>query len=167
MEITIVPPAEPLPCERAWAMSMTIRSFKGRREVEAHLFRPAWPEAEEQDADLSGLVDASSGPEADRTGSRRVILESFTTAERDQLAAYLREHYASRLAGVRCVPLEFPVPAGLTPLSAMDEGKSIGLIRFERIPHFHLPFPVRGLYDLSQHRPIVESSAQVEDGAGD
>ncbi len=164
MEINILSPAAPLPVTRAWVMSMTIRSFKGRRDVEVHLFRPSWSEAEEAALDSHGLIGEplSPGTSGDPSGSRRIILEAFTTEERDQLVAYLKEHYASRLTGLVCAPLDFPVPLGLTPLSAMDEGKSIGLIRFERIPHYQLPFPTRGLYDLSQHRPIVDAQAQAE-----
>lgn len=171
MEIHILSPAAPLPVQRAWVLSMSIRSFKGRRDVEVHLFRPAWS-AEEEEAlaaalegpGQAGIIGEPLAPGAggDPSGSRRIILEAFTAGERDQIVDYLKTHYTSRLSGLTCAPLDFPVPLGLTPLSAMDEGKSIGLIRFERIPHFALPFPVRGLYDLGQHRPIVDAVAQAE-----
>ena len=164
MEINILSPAAPLPVQRSWVMSMTIRSFKGRRDVDVHLFRPSWSEDEEASLDAASLIGDPLTPDStgDPSGSRRIILEAFTAQERDQLVAYLKEHYASRLTGLTCAPLDFPVPLGLTPLSAMDEGKSIGLIRFERIPHFQLPFAVRGLYDLSQHRPMVDALAQTQ-----
>ena len=46
-------------------------------------------------------------------------------------------------------------------LSDLSEGKSIGFIHFERIPHFKLGIALRGFYDLSQHPPIVETEANA------
>jgi hypothetical protein len=161
MEINLYEAEGELPTNRAYALSMTIKSFKGRRDVEAHLFRPEWDQAEEAsynwDTLLGPPVDASVP--ADPLSSRKVILESFTQAERDQLVLYLSEHYADRLEFIESAPLEFPVPMGLPALSDMAEGKGVGLIRFEKVPHFNLDFPVHALYDLSRHRPLVEEGA--------
>ena len=158
MDIQITATETPTPCPRAWALTMTIRTFKGRRDVEVHLFRPAWDPAEENDRDWGMLVGgALNGEEAaDPASARRIILESFTARERDQIIDYLKAHYTSRLTGVFAAPLPFPVPQGMPALSDLDEGKSIGFIRFEKIGHFDLPFAMRGLYDLSRHRPIVD-----------
>jgi hypothetical protein len=156
MELRIAEAHAPLPVDRAFALSMTIRSFKGRRDVEAHLFRHTWDPAEEAAFDWNALLGPCIEGAADPESSRKVILEAFTRQERDQIIAYLTEHYASRLSAIDSAPLGFPVPRGLPPLCGLDEGKSIGFIRFEKIPHFHLPLALRGLYDLSQHRPIVE-----------
>ncbi|WP_022662696.1 hypothetical protein [Paucidesulfovibrio longus] len=157
MEVTVLTPETAPPCERCCAVSMIIKSFKGRRDVEVHLFRPVGNE-EEKRYDWSKLVgpllpEAPCPPES----SRKVILESFTVRERDRIINYLKEQYATRLKALRSRPLEFPVPGGLPALSDLDESKSIGLIRFERIPSYSLDIPLHGLYDLSQHPPIVDA----------
>lgn len=162
MEIEIIAPTSPLPIDRAYALSMTIKSFKGRREVDVHLFRHAWDPEEEEAIDWDKLLAApgmSEAPEA--AGSRRVVLEALTKDERDRVVAYLKEHYANRLSAVISGPIPFPVPIGLMALSDLSEGKSIGFIHFERIPHFNLGVPLRGFYDLSQHPPIVETEANA------
>lgn len=162
MEIEIIAPTSPLPIDRAYALSMTIKSFKGRRDVDVHLFRHAWDPEEEEAIDWDKLLAApgmSEAPEA--AGSRRVVLEALTKDERDRVVAYLKEHYANRLSAVISGPIPFPVPVGLMALSDLSEGKSIGFIHFERIPHFNLGVPLRGFYDLSQHPPIVETEANA------
>lgn len=160
MEINIIAPERPLPIDRAHAVSMTIKSFKGRRDVEVHLFRSAWDPEEEEAIDWDKLLAAQGMGEApEAAGSRRVILEALMPAERDAIIAYLKEHYASRLSAIFSAPIPFPVPIGLMALSDISEGKSIGFIHFERIPHFNLGFALRGFYDLSQHPPIVETEA--------
>jgi len=162
VDIMITPAQSPLPIDRAYALSMTIKSFKGRRDVEVHLFRHAWDPEEERAVDWDRVLAApglSEAPEA--AGSRHVVLEALTLAERDQVVAYLKEHYASRLATIASAPLPFPVPVGLTALSDLNAGKTIGFIYFERIPHFKLGLALRGFYDLSQHPPIVETAASA------
>lgn len=160
MEINIIAPERPLPIDRAHAVSMTIKSFKGRRDVEVHLFRSAWDPEEEEAIDWDKLLAAQGMGEApEAAGSRRVILEALMPAERDAIIAYLKEHYANRLSAIFSAPIPFPVPIGLMALSDISEGKSIGFIHFERIPHFNLGFALRGFYDLSQHPPIVETEA--------
>ena len=162
MDIQIIPAGDDLPIDRAIALSMTIKSFKGRRDVDVHLFRHAWDPEEEPAMDWDRLLGAQGMDEApEAEGSRHVVLESFTAAERDQIIAYLKQHYADKLKSVFSAPIPFPVPVGLTALSSISEGKSVGFIHFERIPHFDLKFTVRGLYDLSQHRPIVETEASA------
>lgn len=162
MEIDIVAPTSSLPIDRAFALSMTIKSFKGRRDVDVHLFRHSWDPEEEEAVDWDSILAApgmSQSPEA--AGSRHVVLEALTEEERDRVLAYLKEHYASRLTAIHSGPLPFPVPVGLAALSDLTEGKSIGFIHFERIPHFKLGIALRGFYDLSQHPPIVETEASA------
>jgi len=162
VDIVIIPPDAPLPIDRAFALSMTIKSFKGRRDVEVHLFRSAWDPEEEEAIDWDALLaqrGMSEAPEA--AGSRHVILEALTLEERDNIVAYLKEHYASRLAAIVSGVIPFPVPVGLTALSDMSEGKTIGFIHFERIPHFTLGVALRGFYDLGQHPPIVETETSA------
>ena len=162
MEIDIVAPTSPLPIDRAFAMSMTIKSFKGRRDVDVHLFRHSWDSEEEQAIDWDALLAAPGMSEAaEAAGSRHVVLEALTEDERDEVLAYLKEHYASRLTAIHSCAIPFPVPVGLTALSDLTEGKSIGFIHFERIPHFKLGIALRGFYDLSQHPPIVETETNA------
>ncbi|SNR60693.1 hypothetical protein SAMN04488503_0310 [Humidesulfovibrio mexicanus] len=162
MDITLIAPDRPLPIDRAYALSMTIKSFKGRRDVEVHLFRSAWDPEEEEAVDWDKLLAAQNMSEApEASGSRHVVLEALTVEERDKAVAYLKEHYASRLSGVFSAPIPFPVPIGLVALSDLTEGKSIGFIHFERIPHFNLGFALRGFYDLAQHAPIVGTESNA------
>lgn len=101
----------------------------------------------------------SETPEA--AGSRKVVLEALTSDERDQIVGYLKEHYASRLSAISSAPIPFPVPIGLMALSEINVGKTIGFIYFDRIPHYTLGIPLRGFYDLGQHRPIVETAGNA------
>lgn len=157
MEITVIePPAQP-PVDRAFALSMVIKSFKGRRDVEVHLFRPDWDPVEEAAYDWDALLGAPlEGGPASSEQTRKVLLEAFTAEERDRIIDYLKDQYATRLASIAAVPLDLPVPVGLPPLCSLSEGKDIGFIRFEKIPSYSLDIPMRGFYDLSRHRPLVE-----------
>ncbi|MDD4649431.1 MAG: hypothetical protein PHO79_05365 [Desulfoplanes sp.] len=160
MQIEILDSKHPLPIERGYVLSMVIRSFKGRRDVEVHLYRSAWPEDEMASYDwatiLGGTIERKNSGPADPDGSKKLLMEAFTREERDMIISYLSEKYASRLSKITAAPLGFPIPQGLNPLSSFPEGKTIGTIKLDKIPTYPLPFHVRGLYDLSQHRPIVE-----------
>ena len=149
MEIAINTPASPLPCERAYSLSMVIRSFKGRRDVDVHLFRSRWTPDEEANTDFAALVRSGSG-------SRSVILESFTAAERDLIVNYLKEQYSTRLTAIASNPLSFPVPEGLAGFTEIQPGKDAGFIEFEKIPSYPLEFPLMGYYDLSLHPPLTD-----------
>jgi len=159
MEITIVPVTDTLPVERAFVISMVIKSFKGRRDVEVHLFHAGPHESELETAEgviWDDLVD-SGHPKADKSVETfKIILEAFTEAERDQVIEYLKNRYEGRVSQINACTLSFPIPQGMPPLSAAPEGKTIGFIRFESTPHYTLPFTVHGLYDLSQHEPLVQ-----------
>ncbi|MGE4552667.1 MAG: hypothetical protein AB7D57_06120 [Desulfovibrionaceae bacterium] len=156
MEFLVIDPVAPLPVDRAWTLAMTIMSFKGRRDVQVHLFRPAWDPAEEAALPWDELLgEPMPGAPGDAASARRVVLESFTPAERDQVLAFLKTQYATRLSRLESRPLSFPVPVGLPALSDVTEGKNIGLIRFEKIPSCHLTVPLHGLYNLAQHPPLV------------
>lgn len=155
MDITIETAQAPLPVDRAYTLSMVIKSFKGRRDVEVHLFRGQW-----DDSDTTLNWSELIGPpmdatHTDPTGSQIMILEAFTDAERNKIVNYLKEQYSTRLTGIRSTPLNFPVPAGLAGLSQVEPGKTMGFIEFEKIPSYPLDIPLKGYYDLSQHPPIV------------
>lgn len=158
MELNVYTAETPLPVERAYVISMVIKSFKGRRNVEVHLFRPEFDPQEEQSYDWDTLLGDPVHPEleVDLQKSKRIILESFTKEERDQIVEYLKERYANRLERIESGPLDLPVPLGIPPLSSIPGGKTIGFIHFEAVPNYTLTFPVHGFYDLAQHKPLVE-----------
>jgi hypothetical protein len=161
MHIDTIEPNQSLPVDRGYVLSMVIRTFKGRRDVEVHLYRAAWDEAEmtayDWDQLLGGTIQRKDEQSTDPDGSKKVLLEAFTRDERDQIIAYLSQRYASRLTKITAAPLGFPIPRGLVPLSSFPEGKTIGTIKLDKIPNYSLSFPVRGLYDLSRHKPLVEA----------
>ena len=149
-------------CPRGYVATICIRVFKGRRDVLVHLFRPDWTSDEGTDYPWPELVQEDPGIDrsTSRGNSRAVLLESFTREEMNQIVEYLGIRYADRLTRISINSLEFPLPAGLLPLSSMPEGKDIGRIRFEIVPRYPLPFAVHGLYDLSQHKPMDQGMTQ-------
>lgn len=158
MDINIQNPEYPLPVDRAYVVSIVIKSFKGRKDVDVHLFRPDWDESEMENYDWSKLLGRplEPGMSMDPVGSRKTLLECFTKEERDRVVDYLKTRYHDRVSSITSRCIDFPIPLGLKPLSEIPEGKDIGKIRFEKIPNYTLPFSVHGLFDLSQHKPIVE-----------
>ena len=157
MDINIIAPNYDPPSDHAHSISITIKSFKGRRNVEVHLFRSKWKANDEQNLDWKDLIGPPIEPSmTDKSGSKKIIMESFTIDERDLIINYLKEQYSTRLMSIRSTPLSFPVPAGLTGLSEIEAGKTIGFIEFDKIPSYPLDIPIKGLYDLGQHPPIVE-----------
>lgn len=146
-----------LPCPRGRTAQITITSFKGRKNVDVHLFRPDVTAEEGASWPWEALVEPGD-PEA-VAQTREVILESFTDRELDAVVDYIAARYGERLAALRTAALPFPLPPGIRPLRAMPEGKDIGRIRFEMVPGYTLPFPVHGLYNLAQHEPIEAPDA--------
>ncbi len=157
MEVNMVSPQEDLPLERAYVVTMVIESFKGRRDVEVHLYRPDWDPQEEQLYDWTRILGtALEHMSQDEERSKQVIMEAFTPNERDELVNYLKQRYADRLKVINSAPLSFPVPQGLMPLSEMPEGENYGRIALSKVPNYPLSFPVQGFYDLSAHPPILQ-----------
>lgn len=163
MDINIVAPDREPPVPRAHVLTMTIKSFKGRRNVEVHLYRAAWDPKEMDQYDWDTLLGGVEHPESgiDPENSRKVLLEAFTAEERDQVVAYLQHRYGSKLESIASCTLNFPIPRGLAALSDVAEGKSIGRMRMETVPQYVLPFPVHGLFDLNQHEPILEANGRT------
>jgi hypothetical protein len=155
MEIDIIPPRTESPPPYVHSLSMVIKSFKGRRNVQVHLFRAAWNPKDETALPWDTLLTDRLEGQADEPG-RRVVMEAFTDDERDRIVNYLKEQYSTRLTAIRSTPLTFPVPAGLAGLSQADPGKGAGFIDFAKIPSYSLDIPLKGFYDLSGHLPIVE-----------
>jgi len=136
---------------------MIIRSFKGRRDVEVHLFRCRWNRTEEAQSDYTGLVEQDTAtPGTVLPEGRKVILESFTADERDLIVNYLKGQYSTRLTAIKANPLTFPVPACLAGFTEVQPGKDAGFIEFEKIPSYPLDFPLKGYFDLSRHLPLVD-----------
>jgi hypothetical protein len=157
MKVNIVSPEKTLPLDRAFVVNIVIRSFKGRRDVEVHLYRPVWDKSEEKEYKWDLLIAQSPGRirHDELNKSRHVVMELFTVAERDALVDYLRQRYSEKIVRINSTPMSFPVPEGLMPLSSLPENEDHGRIMFERIPNYTLPFPVHGFYDLSSHSPIL------------
>lgn len=150
------------PTDRIYTISVTIRSFKGRKNVQVHLFRSDIPEDELQDPNVLICIDTDCEKyklEPHLTGrlddTKQMILESFTQDEADAIVAYLEKRYHSRLGELQVMPLTFPVPQGTMPLATIPEGKSMGFIRFDKVTDYPLSFAFRGFYDLDQHEPNI------------
>lgn len=157
MEINIMSAETSLPLERAHVITMTIRTFKGRRDVDVHLFRSGWDESESTTLDWNTLLGPPIDPSmTSPDGSKKVLMEAFTEEERDTIINYLKDQYPTRITAIASAPLQFPIPLGLPALSDMKEGKSIGFIDFSKIPSYPLTLPLKGLYDLSQHKPLID-----------
>ncbi|MFW5730613.1 MAG: hypothetical protein ACOCV7_03090 [Desulfonatronovibrionaceae bacterium] len=156
MQINVAEPDNGLPVDRAYIVNIVIKSFKGRKDVEVHLYRPFWDESEEDLYDWDRAVAQDpSRTRAEFGRSRQVVLESFTPDERDRLIEYLQTRYIQRISTINSAFLSFPVPSGLMPLSMMPENENFGRIKFDQIPNYSLEFPVHGFYDLSAHSPII------------
>jgi hypothetical protein len=158
MKLNIITSQNELPVKKGYMISLNIKNLKGHKDVEVHLFLPEWNEKEAKSYDWSKLLGDPIDRNApvDPISSRKVLLESFTIEERDIILDYMKKRYVSRLSAINSRPLDFPIPLGLIPLSEIPEDDDIGCIRFEEIPNYTLPFPVHGLYILSQHEPIEE-----------
>lgn len=162
MEIDIVEGQEKMPVDRCWSVTVVIKSFKGRKDVEVHLFRPDWDYLEEETYDWNDILGDPMHPDmdADMGSGRKLVMESFTPEERDLIVGYFKERYEGKLSSIHACPIDFPVPLGIPALCDLTEGKDIGFILFDKIPNYTLPFVIRGFFDLSQHPPIVEAQQQ-------
>ena len=158
MQIKVAEPDRPTPVSRAHVISIVIKSFKGRKNVDVHLFRSDWDESEKDDYDWDEILGAPDSPQKSTASdsSRQFLLEAFTEEERDQLIEYLQRRYESKISSIQSNVLSFPLPLGITPLSSVEESGDLGIMRFEKIPNYSLPFSVHGIYDLSRHEPISD-----------
>jgi hypothetical protein len=162
MEHVIIPAPPDAPLDRIYIITLTMHTFKGRRHVEAHLFRAEPDPAELISLRNKGLVGkpcADQGdnqqPHGTEDDALQTVLEAFTAEEGNLLLDYLKERYAEQISRVTVCPLELPVPLGVVPLSAIPEGKTMGFIRFDAVRDYPLPFAVRAFYDLDAHEPLV------------
>lgn len=165
MQTYIIPAEEGTAIDRVYSISITIRTFKGRRNVEAHVFRHNPEMAEAADYDWNSLVGPPMDPAnpGEIEDVKRTLLETFTTEERDAVVAYLAERYGSRLECITACPVELPIPLGVMPLSSITPGKALGFIRFDNVLNYPLPFAVRGFYDLAQHDPLDHQGGEEQE----
>ena len=162
MEHVILPAPPNAPLERIYIITLTMHAFKGRRDVEAHLFRAEPDPAELTSLRNKGLVGKPCAESLDSQPSHgteddalQTVLEAFTAEEGNLLLEYLKKRYAEQIARVTVCPLKLPVPLGIVPLSAIPESKTMGFIRFDAARDYPLPFAVRAFYDLDAHEPIA------------
>lgn len=155
MKMEYIPIQGTPPTPRCWVVSVVIKSFKGRRDVDVHLFRTDWNPSEIEGVDWQKIIEAAKGDQ-DTHPTKRFVMEAFTREERDALIEYFKNHYSDKCSVITASPLSFPVPLSIKPLSDVPVSGEIGIIQFHKIPHYSLPFIVQGLFDLSQHKPIVE-----------
>lgn len=152
--------------ERCYLMQATLKHFKGREHVVAHLYRHGDPadatDAAARQEELrnlratAGLVaeaNDTTPPGASADAALLSVLEAFTAEEGNQVLEFLRQRYAGQLEKVFVFPLELPLPLGLTPFSQLPEEGPMGFIRFDAMRDYTLPFKVRGFYDLSAPPP--------------
>lgn len=149
--------------ERIYIITATMKTFKGRRHVEVHLFRdnPDIAELESLRAmdDLVGKptneTPAGCNSPESAEDALRTVLEAFTAQEGNLLLEYLDTRYADQFSKVVVCPMELPVPLGVVPLSSIPEGKAMGFINLSVVRDYPLPFAVRGFYDLDAHEPMM------------
>ncbi len=152
--------SETPPVDLGYAVSMVIQRFKGRSNVEVHLFRPSWDEDDYGRypwEELIGGAVSDDRPESP-VNSKNVLLETFTADESRRLMDYLQERYGDLLASIHCRVLDFPIPMDLTPLSSVQESDTVGRLDLDTIANYPLDFAVKGVYDLSRHEEIRKES---------
>lgn len=166
MEHVIIAAPHFEPLERIYIITATLKNFKGRRNVEVHLFRANPDLAELESLRAMNIVGkpnnetpVGSNTPAAAEDALRTVLEAFTAEEGNVLLEYMDKRYADQFAKVVVCPLELPVPLGVVPLSAIPEGKSMGFIHLSAVRDYPLDFAVSGFYDLDAHEPTMEDSA--------
>jgi hypothetical protein len=161
MEHVIIPAPPDDLLDRTYIITLTLHAFKGRRNVEAHLFRAEPDPAELVSLRNKGLVgkpyaepNDNQLPHGTEDDALQSVLEAFTAEEGNLLLDYLKERYADQILRATVCPLKLPIPLGVVPLSALPEDTSKGFIRFDAMRDYPLPFAVRGFYDLDAHEPL-------------
>ncbi len=158
MEYRIIAAPPDIDIDRIYLIQATLKSFKGRRHVIAHLFRLN-DNKEELEAlrtlEVVGKKDATTPEGAHEDDALASALEAFTADEGNMLLAYLEKRYKDQITEVVVSPLEIPIPLGMVPFSGIPEGKTMGFIRFDAVPDYDLPFAVHGFYDLDAHDSLT------------
>ncbi|MDQ7031321.1 MAG: hypothetical protein Q9M37_01190 [Desulfonauticus sp.] len=155
MQIEINSAHIPLPTPRAFLVNMTLYAFKGRKNLQIHLYRYNWCKEEENLYPWEDILASLEGDETSIENAKMLVLESFTREERDLLIEYLKKRYSSRIKQIVSGPLSFPIPLGLLPLNKMPEDENLGRIYLDKAPNYPLDFQVRGFYDLNSASPLM------------
>ena len=156
MAVKIISTEEKPLLDRGYVISIVIKNFKQRKDVEVHLFRPKWDPEEYSLYDWPDLIGnpLPGAKEIDPISARKVLLETFNEKEKDIIVDYLKKRYNTRLKEIRISILRLPIPLGLVGLSEIEPQGDIGIIEFEKIPNYPLDFPFHGLYNLARHEKI-------------
>ncbi len=158
MEYRIIAASPFMELDRAYLIQIMLKSFKGRRDVIVYLFRTDTNDKELEELRALGIVDEakSDTPEgASVEDALLSVLEAFTPEEGNILLEYLDKRYGEHIKEVVASPIEIPIPLGVVPFSAIPEGKTMGFIRFDKVPEYDLPFNVHGFYDLEAHDALM------------
>lgn len=156
MELEFVDAPRDAKLERIYIAMATMRNFRGHSHMQAHIFRHGATASELEtlrEMDLVAPAPAGIPPEilagATEDAALRCLLESFTRAEAEELAAYLKQRYGEQFEKLVICPLELPVPLGVGPLADMPEGEKSGFIHFDKAPGYPLSFTMKAYYDLN------------------
>lgn len=156
MEINFIQADEEPIFPRTYVATLRLANFKGRKDVEAHVFRYDYPKSELEEAaglNLVGPADPSMPAEllagATKEQALKCVLEAFTEEESELLAEYLKDKYADQITSLYIAPLSLPAPLGVAPLAEIPEGEESGFIKLDKAPGYSLPFKARAYYDLS------------------
>lgn len=155
MNVQFIRAENDAPIERIYIAAITLKNFRGARNTRAHLFRSGYS-ANELDAlagkGVVGPADPATPPELIPADGERAalecVLEAFTLAEGEALAAYLKERYADQISDVFICPMDLPAPLGVGPLAKLPETGRSGFIHFDRAKNYPLPFAFKGYYEL-------------------
>lgn len=158
MTIKIIDGGKKPELDRGYVISIVISNFKQHKDVEVHLFRAKWDLEEYSAYDWPEIIGnpIKGAKNIDPMSARKVLLETFTEKEKDEIIHYLQERYQDRLKEIRISVLQLPIPLGLVGLSEIEPQGDIGIIEFEKIPNYKLDFPVHGIYNLKIHPEIME-----------
>ncbi len=158
MAVKIIQTDQKLTLDRGYVISIVISNFKQHKDVEVHLFRAKWDPEEYAAYDWPDIIGnpIPQAKEIDPISARKVLLETFSEQEKDQIIQYLKERYKILLKEIRVSVLQLPIPLGLIGLSEIEPQGDIGIIEFEKVPNYPLDFPVHGIYNLKMHPEIME-----------
>ena len=154
MEINFIEGRENEDTRRQYVAVCVLKNFKGRQNVEAHLFRGSWAPKELEELRRQDLVAENPAlpDELRATASRdavlECVLETFTREEAEKLREYLADRYSDQIARLDIGPMELPAPLGLTPLGKIPTGSASGFIEFSRARNYPLDFELRAYYEL-------------------
>ncbi len=160
MEYRIIAASPLIELERIYLIQVTLKSFKGRKDVIAYLFKKDIDETELDALLAMDLVDkANSDTPQGATANDALlsILEAFTAEEGNIVLDYLKDRYAEQITEVVVSPIELPITLGMVPFSAIPEGKTMGFIRFDAVGDYSLPFVIHGFYDLDAHETLMDA----------